>query len=44
VTLEQLEVEHIRRVLARTPTMDEAAAVLGINPTTLFRKRKRYDL
>ncbi len=44
VTLEQLESEHIRRVLAGTSTLDEAAAVLGIDPSTLYRKRKRYDL
>ena len=44
VTLEQLEAEHVRRVLARTPTLDEAAEVLGIDPSTLYRKRKRYGL
>jgi NtrC-family two-component system response regulator AlgB len=44
VTLEQLEAEHIRRVLATTPTMEQAAAVLGIDPSTLYRKRKRYGL
>jgi NtrC-family two-component system response regulator AlgB len=43
-TLEQLEAEHIRRVLARTATMEEAASVLGIDPSTLYRKRKRYGL
>jgi NtrC-family two-component system response regulator AlgB len=44
VTLEELEAEHIRRVLTATPTMDQAAAVLGIDPSTLYRKRKRYGL
>jgi NtrC-family two-component system response regulator AlgB len=44
VTLEQLEAEHIRRVLATTTTLDEAAAVLGIDPSTLYRKRKKYGL
>jgi NtrC-family two-component system response regulator AlgB len=43
-TLEQVEAEHIRRVLASTPTMEEAAALLGIDPSTLYRKRKRYGL
>jgi len=43
-TLEQLEAEHIRRVLAITPTVEEAAQVLGIDPSTLYRKRKRYGL
>jgi NtrC-family two-component system response regulator AlgB len=44
VTLDQLEAEHIRRILASTPTIDEASAVLGIDPSTLYRKRKRYGL
>jgi len=44
VTLDQLEAEHIRRVLATTPTLDEAAVVLGVDPSTLYRKRKRYGL
>ena len=30
--------------LGATDTMDEAAAMLGINPSTLYRKRKRYGL
>jgi NtrC-family two-component system response regulator AlgB len=42
VTLDQLEAEHIRRVLLSTATLEEAAAVLGIDPSTLYRKRKRY--
>jgi NtrC-family two-component system response regulator AlgB len=44
VTLDQLEAEHIRRILASTPTIEEASAVLGIDPSTLYRKRKRYGL
>jgi NtrC-family two-component system response regulator AlgB len=44
VTLEELEAEHIRRVLASKPTLEEAADVLGIDPSTLYRKRKRYGL
>ncbi|HKI32744.1 MAG TPA: helix-turn-helix domain-containing protein, partial [Gemmataceae bacterium] len=44
VTIDQLEAEHIRRVLAVTPTVEEAAGVLGIDPSTLYRKRKRYGL
>jgi len=44
ITLEHLEVEHIRRVLASTPSRDEAARVLGIDPSTLYRKRKQYGL
>jgi NtrC-family two-component system response regulator AlgB len=44
VTLEQLEAEHLRRVLAGTASIEEAASVLGIDPSTLYRKRKRYGL
>jgi NtrC-family two-component system response regulator AlgB len=44
VTLEALEAEHIRRVLATAASLDEAATILGIDPSTLYRKRKRYGL
>ena len=44
VTLEALEAEHIRRVLANRANLDEAATVLGIDPSTLYRKRKRHGL
>ena len=44
VSLDQLEAEHIRRVLASAPSLDIAASVLGIDPSTLYRKRKRYGL
>ena len=39
--LEEIEAEHIRRVLAGTRTLDEAAEILGIDPATLYRKRKK---
>jgi NtrC-family two-component system response regulator AlgB len=42
VTLDALEAEHIRRVLAAAASSVDAAAVLGIDPSTLYRKRKRY--
>ncbi len=42
VTLEAIEAEHIRRLLASSASLDEAAATLGIDPSTLYRKRKRY--
>jgi len=44
VTLEQIEEEHVRRILSATATIEEAAAVLGIDPSTLWRKRKRFGL
>jgi NtrC-family two-component system response regulator AlgB len=44
VTLEQVEFEHIRRILAETASVDEAAEVLGIDRSTLYRKRKQYGL
>ena len=43
VTLEDVEREHIQRVIARTGSLEEAASVLGIDASTLYRKRKRYD-
>jgi len=44
ISLEQLEVEHIRRVVAGSPSLDDAARTLGIDPSTLYRKRKQYGL
>jgi NtrC-family two-component system response regulator AlgB len=44
VRLDQLEREHIERVLARTASLEEAARVLGIDASTLWRKRKRYGI
>jgi NtrC-family two-component system response regulator AlgB len=44
ITIEQLEAEHIRRVLANMATIEQAAATLGIDPSTLYRKRRRYGL
>ncbi|HTF33512.1 MAG TPA: sigma-54 dependent transcriptional regulator [Myxococcota bacterium] len=43
-TLEELERDHIRRVLAEAVTLEEAAETLGISTTTLWRKRKRYSI
>jgi len=43
-SLADLERLHVERVLAGAPTLEEAAARLGINPTTLWRKRKRWGL
>jgi two-component system, NtrC family, response regulator AlgB len=44
ITLDQLEAEHIRRILTSAPSLEEAAATLGIDASTLYRKRKRYGL
>ena len=41
VPLERLESEHIRRIVARSSTMEEAARILGIGRSTLFKKAKR---
>jgi NtrC-family two-component system response regulator AlgB len=43
-SLEDIEREHIASVVARTPSFETAARILGIDPTTLQRKRKRYGL
>jgi len=43
-SLDEIEREHIARVLADSRTLEEAAMTLGINISTLWRKRKRYKL
>jgi two-component system, NtrC family, response regulator AlgB len=43
-TLEQIESIHIRRVIARSATLQEAAATLGIDQATLWRKRRSYHI
>jgi NtrC-family two-component system response regulator AlgB len=44
LSLEDLERRHIEQALAEAATLEEAASRLGINPTTLWRKRKRYGI
>jgi len=44
VSLDELEREHIARVISRAPTLEVAARTLGIDASTLQRKRKRYGL
>jgi two-component system, NtrC family, response regulator AlgB len=43
-SLDEIEREHIARVLANSQTLEDAATTLGINISTLWRKRKRYKL
>jgi NtrC-family two-component system response regulator AlgB len=44
VSLDKIEEEHIRRVLAATKSLQEAAEVLGIDQATLWRRRKQYGM
>jgi NtrC-family two-component system response regulator AlgB len=44
VSLEKIEEEHIRRVLASTKSLQDAADVLGIDQATLWRRRKKYGI
>jgi NtrC-family two-component system response regulator AlgB len=42
--LAHIEELHIRRVLAATGSLQEAADVLGIDQATLWRRRKAYGI
>jgi NtrC-family two-component system response regulator AlgB len=44
IPLAMLENEHIARVVQQAATMEEAAKILGIDPATLYRKRKKLSL
>ncbi len=44
VSLEKVEEQHIRYVLASTKSLQEAANVLGIDQATLWRRRKKYGI
>jgi two-component system, NtrC family, response regulator AlgB len=44
VPLSAIEENHIRRVLATTKSLQEAAEVLGIDQATLWRKRKQLGI
>ncbi len=42
-TLDEIERRHVQAVLARTTNLDEVARILGIDVSTLWRKRKKYE-
>jgi len=42
-TIDQIEREHIERVAGRAVTLEDAARILGIDASTLYRKRKKYE-
>jgi NtrC-family two-component system response regulator AlgB len=44
VPFDVIEAEHIRRVVQGSPTIEEAARVLGIDTATLWRKRKKFGI
>jgi NtrC-family two-component system response regulator AlgB len=44
VTLERIEEQHIRQVLATAKSLQEAAETLGIDQATLWRRRKKYGI
>ncbi|MBU1422736.1 MAG: sigma-54-dependent Fis family transcriptional regulator, partial [Bacteroidetes bacterium] len=44
LSLEEMEIRHIKRVLGVAADLDEAALLLNIDPATLWRKRKKYNL
>ena len=44
VSLDRLEAEHVRLVLSASSSLEDAASVLGIDASTLYRKRKRLGL
>jgi NtrC-family two-component system response regulator AlgB len=42
-SIDSVEREHVLSVLSRSSTLEEAAKVLGVDVSTLWRKRKRYE-
>lgn len=44
LSLEAMERHHISQVLRSVKDLDEAAKLLGIDPATLWRKRKKYGI
>src|SRR5262249_54269712 len=44
VPLNRIEELHIRGVLASSPSIESAAATLGMDTVTLWRRRKQYGI
>jgi NtrC-family two-component system response regulator AlgB len=44
VSLDAIDETHVRRVMATTRSLQEAAEILGIDQATLWRKRKQYGI
>lgn len=44
ITLEEVELIHIKKVLNKTSDFKVAARILGIDAATLWRKRKKYQI
>lgn len=44
LSLEEVERQHIKKVLQVAKDLGEAAQILGVDPATLWRKRKKYQL
>ena len=42
-TVDAIEREHILRVLNRARTQEEASRILGVDASTLWRKRRKYE-
>ena len=42
-TVEAVEREHILRVLSRAATQEDAARILGVDVSTIWRKKRRYE-
>jgi len=43
-SLADVEKHHIENVILHTDSLEDAAKVLGIDPATLWRKRKKYQI